>query len=267
MPEAAVPLGRPGWVDLASPDVSASKRFYRGLFGWSDFTLAVPSYGDYEILTLGDDQGPVVAGLQSLADDAQPPTWTCYFRVENLQDTAAAVEAAGGQELMPPTNVADLGQVALFQDRQGADFGVALPGILEIGFGTEPSTVCWIELMCPDIRQPRRFYGAVLGWEAVDHVHHGRPWITWKAGDRFFGGAVSPDEPPPHTPAQWIPYFWVTDCDASAARAAELGAHIQLPPTDAPPGRYARLTDPTGAGLGIITPARRPDGAETSTRS
>ncbi|GAA2158855.1 VOC family protein [Actinomadura napierensis] len=254
MPEAAIPLGWPGWVDLASPDVPVSKGFYRDLFGWSDFTLAVPGYGDYEIFTLGGDQGPEVAGMQPLTDDAQPPTWTCYFRVEDLQVTADAVDAAGGQELMPPTNVADLGQLALFQDCQGADFGVALPGILRVRAGTEPSAVRWVELMCPDTRQARHFYSAVFGWQAVDSVYRGRPFIDWRIGDRSFGGTVTTDELPPHAPAQWIPYFRVTDCDASAARAAELGARIQVPPTDTQPGRSARMIDPTGAGLGIIAP-------------
>jgi uncharacterized protein len=50
-----------------------------------------------------------------------------------------------------------------------------------------------------------------------------------------------------------VVYFAVTDCDAAAARATELGGQVTVPPTDAPPGRLAMLTDPQGASFTIIT--------------
>ena len=43
------------------------------------------------------------------------------------------------------------------------------------------------------------------------------------------------------------------DCDASAARAVELGATQHVAPTDIPPGRFAVLQDPTGPVFSIIT--------------
>ena len=36
MPEfASYRPGQPSWVDLSSPDTTASGRFYGGLFGWA----------------------------------------------------------------------------------------------------------------------------------------------------------------------------------------------------------------------------------------
>ena len=54
-------------------------------------------------------------------------------------------------------------------------------------------------------------------------------------------------------PAHWMPYVMVSDCNATAARAGELGARTFVPPNDIPNvGRFAVFADPTGAALAII---------------
>ncbi len=48
-------------------------------------------------------------------------------------------------------------------------------------------------------------------------------------------------------------YFSVADCDASAARAAELGGEVCVPPTEIPPGgKFSVISDPQGAYFSII---------------
>ena len=45
----------------------------------------------------------------------------------------------------------------------------------------------------------------------------------------------------------------VADCNATAAKAGELGATTFVPPNDIPNvGRFAVFADPTGAALAII---------------
>ncbi len=54
-------------------------------------------------------------------------------------------------------------------------------------------------------------------------------------------------------PAHWMPYVMVDDCNATAAKAGELGAKTFVPPNDIPNvGRFAVFADPTGAALAII---------------
>ncbi|GAA2629313.1 VOC family protein [Actinomadura fulvescens] len=257
MPEVTgYPPGWPSWAELATPDAEASKDFYCALFDWYSYTLTVPEKGDYEMFTLGGIQGPEVAGMQTLADDAQRPSWSCYFRTDDLQATVDAAEAQGGQELLPLTRVADLGEMALCADPQGADFGLWLPQNLQgAGVMDEPSAMCWVELACRDTEQAIRFYGEVFGWRAVRRDYHNSVYSDFKVGAWSVAGMVLMDELwPPNYPAHWIPYFWVEDCDATAARAAELGAKIRVPPTDVEPGRYAMMTDPTGARVAVLTP-------------
>jgi predicted enzyme related to lactoylglutathione lyase len=54
-------------------------------------------------------------------------------------------------------------------------------------------------------------------------------------------------------------YFAVEDCDASVARATELGAKVCCPPTEIEHvGRFAALLDPQGAGFSVIQLAPPP---------
>jgi hypothetical protein len=51
----------------------------------------------------------------------------------------------------------------------------------------------------------------------------------------------------PQLPAHWNVTFAVDDADAAAARAAELGGKVVVPPFDAPWVRTTVLADPQGA--------------------
>ena len=68
MPEfSEYPPGTPSWVDLGSPDVDASARFYGGLFGWEAAEAGPPEEtGGYRMFTL---RGKQVAGLGPLQQE------------------------------------------------------------------------------------------------------------------------------------------------------------------------------------------------------
>ncbi|MFV2179219.1 VOC family protein [Actinomadura sp. LOL_016] len=257
MPDASEPaVGRPGWADLVSPNVEAAKTFYCELFGWYVYTLTVPDYTDYYVFTLGDVHGPEVAGMQMLTDESEPASWTCDFCVENIDDTVHAATAEGGQELIPPTDYGGLGRMALCSDPLGADFGLVRAGNYPL-FGAvgEPATVCWAELVSSDVEESRRFYERVFGWRAVDREYLGVVDTSWEIGGEPIAGLARTDGASTSEPAAWIPHFQVTDCDASTARAVELGGTVLAPPSDARLGRRTMLADPTGAPLAIVEPA------------
>jgi predicted enzyme related to lactoylglutathione lyase len=159
---------------------------------------------------------------------------------------------------MTPIDVSDLGRMALCSDAQGADFALWLPRNLKgVGIVNEPSAMCWVELACPDLDAARRFYGEVFGWSATDREYGGIAYTVFKVGDHGVAGLVAADQVgPARHAAHWSPYFGVADCDASAAKAAALGADVQVPPTDIRPGRVSTMIDPIGARLSIIAQRR-----------
>ncbi|MBE1530868.1 VOC family protein [Actinomadura algeriensis] len=248
------------WLDLASPDPETSKAFYGELLGWHSYTLSVDKLDDYEMFTLGGVDGPTVAGMQTLADETQPPSWTCYFRVTDVTDVARRVLAAGGRELVAPLDIAHLGRIGMYLDPQGTDFAVWEPyeveGAQVVG---EPSAMCWVELASREVEKSRRFYGEVFGWRAVDrHYYRHFVYTNWKIDGWSVAGMVHMDETwPDEWPGDWIPYFQVADCDAVVARSVELGASVVIQPDDIDPGRFGVVMDPTGARLGLLAPRAR----------
>ncbi|MBT2209047.1 VOC family protein [Actinomadura sp. NEAU-AAG7] len=255
--------GAPCWADLATPDLGVSMGFYRALFGWGSYTLTIAATGDYEVFTHGGPEGPTVSGMQPLADDTEPPSWTCYVHTDDLDRTFRAVLDAGGTALVEPVTVANLGRMAVCVDSQGADFGIYQSydhrgaDVMD-----ETDALCWIELWCRDTEAAKRFYGAVFGWtgadrgfdrwNVADRVYRPSVYTDWLLGDRPLAGMLPMDG---SSQAHWIPYFWVTDCDSATGEAVDLGAVTEIPPNDAVHGRFSVVADPTGARLGLFTPS------------
>jgi uncharacterized protein len=100
----------------------------------------------------------------------------------------------------------------------------------------------------------------VFGWETEPFA----PGISLFRLPGYVGGepsqpvprdvvAVMAEEDDPARPARWSVDFWVADADALAARAAELGGSVVVPPFDSIPTRQAVLADPFGAAFSVTT--------------
>jgi hypothetical protein len=244
--------GTPNWVDLGSPDVEASKRFYGELFGWEATTSPEPEAMGYTMFSVG---GKEVAGVGPLQSPDQPPVWTTYVATADADATATMVEAAGGKVLMAPMDVMDFGRMALFLDPAGAAFAVWQAGTHPGGeVFNVPGALTWNELTTRDPDSSKAFYSSLFGWTPSDADYAGTTYTTWRLGGARVGGMMPMvgDAWPPELPNHWMVYFAVDDCDATAAKAAELGGAVSVPPTDIAPGRFAVLGDPNGAFFSII---------------
>jgi predicted enzyme related to lactoylglutathione lyase len=63
--------------------------------------------------------------------------------------------------------------------------------------------------------------------------------------------AIAPEWGP--MPPHWLPYFQVTDCDATVSRASGLRGSTMMPARDLEKvGRFSILKDPQGAAFAII---------------
>ena len=118
----------------------------------------------------------------------------------------------------------------------------------------EPGTWSWSELLTTDLDASKAFYAEVFGWGA--ETHGAGPmgsYTEWKVGGRSVGGMMlKPPMLPAEVPPHWAVYFAVADADSAAARVAELGGSVMMPPMDIEPGRFAAVTDPTGAAFNVI---------------
>jgi uncharacterized protein len=112
-------------------------------------------------------------------------------------------------------------------------------------------TFSWVDLQTDDLDGAKRFYAALLGWSYNDiPIGDGSVYAMAQVqGHNVAGLGERQDESiPPH----WNCYVTVDDVDASAARAAELGATILAPPFDVfDAGRMSAFADPQGAVLSV----------------
>jgi len=253
MPEYAP--GTPSWVELSSADTDASAAFYREVMGWGTTEPGpVEETGGYRMF---QQEGKSVGGLMGHMQEGQPTAWSTYISVADADETTGRVKAAGGTVIVEPMDVMDLGRMAFFADPTGAVFGVWQPK----AFGgaelvNEPGSLCWNEVLTRDAESDKSFYSSVFGWTAGRPQFEGAPesYTVWEVGGRPVGGMMQmgppyfPDEVPPH----WSVCFAVADCDATVAKARELGATITMEPMDMPIGRFAGIIDPQGAPFAVM---------------
>jgi len=247
--------GTPSWVDLQTTDTDAAKSFYGGLFGWQFDDQPMPGGPPYS-MALKD--GEVVAGLYLQSPDMSargvPPMWNTYLAVDDADAATEAVQGAGGQVLVPPSDVMDAGRMSLVADPTGASFGL-WQARRHIGASlvNEPGTLIWNELLTDDGEAACAFYGEVLGLTSELSDMGGSPYILFKVGDDMVAGSMPP--PMEGIPNHWHVYFAVEDIDAALAKARDLGANVVNGPMPTPIGPMATLSDPQDAMFSLFAPS------------
>jgi len=244
--------GTPCWVDLSSPDIEASTRFYTGLFGWTPDQAADPEAGGY---TTFRKDGKAVAAVGGQMSPQQPVFWTTYFSTPDADATATRVESAGGQVMVAPMDVMGFGRMAIFTDPAGAAWAAwqpeSMPGADVRGV---PGAMSWNELMTRDPGGAKQFYSTALGLANRDVAFDGGHYTIWQAGGKDVAGMMpmEGDMWPADVPPHWMVYFEVGDPDEAADRVDALGGTVSVPPTDTDAGRFAVVGDPHGAFFSVI---------------
>ncbi len=249
--------GTPDWVDLQTTDQSAAKQFYASLFGWSYDDQPMPGDGGvYSMATVNGETVAAIAPMPPGAPAGMPPMWNTYLAVDDVDAAVDKVGPAGGQVLMPATDIGDTGRMAFVTDPTGAAVGLWQAN-QHIGatLVSEPGAVIWNELITDKPDSALAFYEAVVGLTtSTMEMAPGQNYTLLKVGETNVGGAIEP--PMAGVPNHWHVYFAVEDTDATAAKAAAEGGTVAVQPFDIPTvGRSAVLTDPQGAMFSVLTPA------------
>lgn len=239
------------WINMLTPQPDAAREFFGQLLGWTYFEMPGMGHG---IRVDGHDIG----GLFDLAGPNTPPGTPPVIGVMVKVDSADAVSeratALGGRG-EPAFDVGDAGRMAVLYDPNGANIDVWEPRGMT-GTEVDPSAIgapSWFETMTTDVDKAVAFYGGLFGWTPEGMPSSAGEYTSFKVGDAYVGGvmafpdalrpAVESGEIRPH----WATYFTVADADAAAARAAELGGTVVVPPQDVPGiGRFACLMSPQG---------------------
>jgi predicted enzyme related to lactoylglutathione lyase len=253
------PPGSFCWVELGTTDQQAAKSFYQTLFNWSvnDFPMGPGQF--YSMFQLGgrDSAAAYTLNPQMMSEGVRPH-WMLYLATADADETASKAAQSGGKVMAAPFDVADFGRMAVIQDPAGATFSIWQPkSHTGLRVNNEPGAFCWADLNTPDQAAAARFYAAVFGW-SLDPGQDGSGYLHIKNGDQYIGGILPAAHHDPNVPPHWLLYFAVQDCDASTAKAKELGARVYMGPmTMENVGRMTDLADPQGAIFALFQPMPR----------
>lgn len=251
--------GSPNWLDLGTPDIEVAKSFYGRIFGWN-FLSAGPEAGGYGMF---QSDGKTAAAGMTVTPEQAPSAWNIYFQSPDIEATAEAVRQGGGAVLVDPMDVFDQGRMAVFADPDGAGFSVWQPALNKgLDLVDDVNSLCWLELYTGAQDAALTFYQGVFGWgtSAMPFPDgSGSYTMVHPAGadpEAMFGGVVPLSiDPVEKDGPYWLPYFEVENCDATVARAKELGGTVRMAPVDmAGVGRFAKVADPFGARFALMQP-------------
>jgi predicted enzyme related to lactoylglutathione lyase len=283
--------GVPCWVDLTEPDPEAALEFYGGLFGWefedimplrsddSYFIARGEAAGSSIFDTSGELRSGDVAAIRSIVRGApRAAMWNTYFWVDSADAATSAVRDAGGSVVVEPFDFLNACRTAVCTDRERATFSVwEAHDHRGARLVNDPGAVVLNNLNTRDVEAATAFYGSVFGWQTAGIGGGAEGWTLPGYGDWLEGehhpqlrrrmaeagapegfedvvGSIIPiaDNQPDMQP-HWSVTFATADTDATAAKAAELGGTVIVPPFDAPWStetytiRITVLGDPQGA--------------------
>jgi predicted enzyme related to lactoylglutathione lyase len=248
----STPAGAPCWIDLTTSAPGRARSFYALLFGWNA-EEPTPESGGY--FNFSKDDIPVAGCMASQPGSTRPGSWSVYLASDDATRTLDATVAQGGQVIVPATNVADLGTMAVVADPGGAGIGIwQSAGFHGFEVRGQPGTPTWFELHTRDYEIAVAFYREVFRWDS--HVISDTPEFrltTISDGESQLAGIMDatgylPEGVPPY----WEVYFAVENADRALATITGLGGSILKHAQDTPHGRLAAATDPTGASFKLV---------------
>ena len=272
MISSSLPIqGTPIWWDLPTKDVDATKKFYSGLLGWEWHDLMSSPRGVFSQAQLGEQVvGAVYKHSPEMPIPPGPLNWLNSFWVDDAEAAMDRAVEKGGSVIVPACDDPLTGGMkSLLLTPEGAPFVVwSGESAVEYEAFGEIGAVVWVEYYTRDVDGINDFVGHVFGsrYQKVDlsrpptddedaegEIEYAYHWLKIDGVEPDRGGMLEMDESWGDMSSHFMVYFHVEDCDASAAKAAELGGEICVPPTNIPPGRFSVLMDPLGATFSILS--------------
>jgi predicted enzyme related to lactoylglutathione lyase len=244
--------GKVVWVDLVTPDLAGSKRFYSGLFGWTYRDIHTGDT-DYSLALL---DGQPVGGLVHRAVPAgkhRQPAWLTFVSVPDVAEAERQALSHGGKVLLKARDFPARGRQAILADPQGAVFAV-----LQSTSGdpadllAEPGDWIWSSLITSDPDAGAAFYQSLADYNVFDlNAADGREHLLL-ATDGYARASASP-LPTDSGHSHWLNFVRVASARDSAAKAAALGGRVLVEPhPDRQGGMIAVVADPSGAPFGLL---------------
>ena len=102
---------------INADDVPRAKRFYESVFGWRLEAIGPPNF--LQVRNVGAGLVGAVQQRRELLPGRRMTGFEATFGVEDVKETAAAVQSAGGRIVMQPYRIKGVGELIFFEDTEG----------------------------------------------------------------------------------------------------------------------------------------------------
>lgn len=120
-------MGHVSWNELLAPDDTAALAFYEKHFHLTKIgAMPMGEFGEYSFIANGDSNGEAIGAIMKAAPGGAPG-WGFYFRVPDIHDAKAKIEAGGGTVRNGPMEVPGGELVLQATDPEGVAFGLVAP--------------------------------------------------------------------------------------------------------------------------------------------
>ncbi|GGX40046.1 VOC family protein [Saccharospirillum salsuginis] len=251
------------WYELLTTDIEAASAFYSKILGWQVTDSGQPGM-DYRILSVQDEETEEqhdTGGLMQLTDEmcqqGARPIWLGYIGVNDVDQTVSGILEMGGQVQVPPTDIPNVGRLAMVSDPQGTPFYVMRGNSNEasLAFASDKPRIghcAWNELVTTDPEAAKAFYFKAFGWTKDGEMSMG-PMGTYEF-IRHNGliGAIMPK--PDEIPVPlWHYYFRCADIDLAVDAVTAMGGKILHGPEESTEGDFiVKGIDPQGALFALV---------------
>ncbi|MEW5796181.1 MAG: VOC family protein [Candidatus Zixiibacteriota bacterium] len=109
------------WNELVTRDTGAAGKFYSQLLGWklNDSGMPGMNYTMFKVDGMEQSAGGMVA-MPAQVPKEVPSHWMAYITVDDIDATCAKVKELGGQVLVGPMPVPNMGRFITVLDPTGA---------------------------------------------------------------------------------------------------------------------------------------------------
>ena len=236
------------WNGIISTDPAKTLAFFPEVLGWSVQEMEM----DGETMRMFANAGRPLAHVRTPQMKGEPSWWNNYLRVDDVDAKAKAAKQAGGEILVPPTDIPP-GRFSTIKTPSGAVFTLFHEANADDtdaprGLGT----IHWVDLHSKDIARDLDFIRA-LGIETREMPMPTGPYYLLNPEGATRGGAMAGQNP--QAPSMWLAWVEVENVDETTTRVTNNGGQVLAPAWDAEGvGRMAIASDPTGVAFGLITP-------------
>lgn len=225
------------WIELGAQDASKAVQFYSSLLGWAiqDIPFEEGTYYSCNI------DGAAVAGIYQAPPELSG--WMSYVSTPDADLIAKRAQELGGNLLGEPTDVADMGRMAVLQDPHGGTFSAWQPkSMAGAELVNDPGAWTMGQLQTHHPNESRSFYEGLFNWTFTQESDQPPFWSIY-VNDSLNAGMLQ-NSNQSAAPNNWLTFFTSPiPLEDAAIKISAQGGTVIVQPLEIPAGRILVALD------------------------